>query len=90
LKLKTLARGVLEVECDPLIPALDLLKKEAWVSEAAVFGDALHVIDQEGFDLEKGVSALFQKNEVLLKRMERIRPSLEDVFVSLIEKEEER
>jgi ABC-2 type transport system ATP-binding protein len=90
LKLKTLTRGVLEVECDPLIPALDLLKKEAWVSEAAVFGDSLHVIGQDGFDLEEEVSALFRKNEVLLKRMERIRPSLEDVFVSLIEKEEER
>jgi len=90
LKLETLARGVMEVECDPLIPVVDLLKKEAWVSEAAVFGEGLHVIGKEGSDVEKEIRPLFQKNGILLKRMEWIRPSLEDVFVTLIEREEEK
>jgi ABC-2 type transport system ATP-binding protein len=90
LKLETLARGVMEVECDPLIPVLDLLKKEPWVSEAAVFGEGLHVIGKEGADVEKEIPRLFQKNGILLKRMEWIRPSLEDVFVTLIEREEEK
>jgi ABC-2 type transport system ATP-binding protein len=89
LKQKTLAQGVLELECDALIPALDLLKKEAWVSEAAVFGDSLHLIGKEKSDLEKEVPALFQAHDISLRRMEWIRPSLEDVFVSLIEREEE-
>jgi ABC-2 type transport system ATP-binding protein len=88
LKLKTLSQGVLEVECDPLVPALDLLKKEPWISESAVFGDGLHVIGKEGVDLERELNVLFQKHGILLKRMGWIRPSLEDVFVSLIEKEE--
>jgi ABC-2 type transport system ATP-binding protein len=87
LKWKTLSRGVLEVECDPLVPALDLLKKATWVSESAVFGDGLHVIGKEGVDLEREIGGLFQKHGILLKRMGAIRPSLEDVFVSLIEKE---
>jgi len=88
LKLKTLSQGVLEVECDLLVPALDLLKKEPWISESAVFGDGLHVIGKEGVDLEQEINVLFQKHGILLKRMGWIRPSLEDVFVSLIEKEE--
>ncbi len=90
LKLKTLSQGVMEVECDPLILALDLLKKEPWISEAAVFGDSLHVIGKEGIDLKQKITALFQTDGILLKRMEWIRPSLEDVFVSLIEREEGR
>jgi ABC-2 type transport system ATP-binding protein len=90
LKLKTLVQGVMEVECDPLIPALDLLRREPWISEAAVFGNGLHVIGKEGVDSENEVKALFQKHEIILKRMEWIRPSLEDVFVSLIEREGER
>jgi ABC-2 type transport system ATP-binding protein len=90
LKLETLSRGVMEVECDPLILGLDLLKKESWVSESAIFGNSLHVISKEEADLEKEIATLFQKHEILLKRMEWIRPSLEDVFVSLIEREEER
>ncbi len=88
LKLKTLSQGVLEVECDPLVPALDLLKKEPWVLESAVFGDGLHVIGKEGVDLEREIHAQFQRHGILLKRVGRIRPSLEDVFVSLIEKED--
>ncbi|MGZ3557804.1 MAG: ABC transporter ATP-binding protein [Thermodesulfobacteriota bacterium] len=90
LKLKTISYGVLEVECDPLILALDLLKQGAWVAEAAVFGDSLHVIGKEGTDMEREVTSLFKEHGILLKGMERIRPSLEDVFVSLIEKEEKR
>jgi len=90
LKVKTLSRGILEVECDPLIPALDLLKKATWTSEAAVFGEGLHVIGKEDVDSEQEVKTLFQAHHILLKRMEWIRPSLEDVFVSLIEKENER
>ena len=88
LKLETLARGVMEVECDPLIPALDLLKKEPWVSEAAVFGEGLHVIGKEESDVEKEIRPLFERNGILLKGMEWIKPSLEDVFVTLIEREE--
>jgi ABC-2 type transport system ATP-binding protein len=90
LKAKSLSQGVLEVECDPLVPALDLLKKESWVSESAVFGDGLHVIGKEGVDLEREIQGLFQKQGIVLKRMGWIKPSLEDVFVSLIEKEEKQ
>jgi ABC-2 type transport system ATP-binding protein len=90
LKLKALSKGVLEVECDPLVPALDLLKKQLWVSESAVFGDSLHVIGKETIDLEREVNTVFQKHGILLRRIEWIRPSLEDVFVSLIEKEEKQ
>jgi ABC-2 type transport system ATP-binding protein len=88
LKLKTLSHGIMEVECDALIPALDLLKKEPWISEVAIFGDSLHVIGKEGGDLEQEVRVLFERHEVVLKKIGWIRPSLEDVFVSLIMREE--
>ncbi|MGO8989846.1 MAG: ABC transporter ATP-binding protein [bacterium] len=90
LKVKTLPQGIFEVECDPLVTALDLLKKEPWTVESAVFGDGLHVIGKESVDLEREINALFEKHGVLLKRMGRIRPSLEDVFVSLIEREDKQ
>ena len=90
LKLETLPQGIMEVECHPLVPALDLLKRESWISEAAIFGDSLHVIGKEEIDLEREVPALFQKHGIFLRRMGWMRPSLEDVFVSLVEKEEER
>jgi ABC-2 type transport system ATP-binding protein len=90
LKEKTLPQGVLEVEGDPLIEGLDLLKGESWVSEAAIFGDSLHVIGKEGADPEGEVAALFEEHGIRLDRKNWIRPSLEDVFVSLIQREEKR
>lgn len=90
LKMKTLSKGVLEVECEPLIPALELLKKADWTSEAAVFGEGLHVIGKEGTDPEQKLKTLFESHGIHLKGMEWIRPSLEDVFVTLIEMETKR
>ncbi len=90
LKVKTLSQGIFEVECDPLMTALDLLKKQSWAAESAVFGDGLHVIGREGVDVQQEISVLFRTHGIFLKRMERIRPSLEDVFVSLIEREEKQ
>jgi ABC-2 type transport system ATP-binding protein len=90
LKVKTLPQGIFEVECDPLVTGLDLLRKEPWTAESAVFGDGLHVIGKEGVDLEREINALFGKHGVFLKTMGRIRPSLEDVFVSLIEREDKQ
>ncbi|MFB3883582.1 MAG: ATP-binding cassette domain-containing protein [Thermodesulfobacteriota bacterium] len=90
LKEETLSKGMMEVECEPLVAALDLLRKESRISEVAIFGDRLHVIGKEGIDTEQEVKTVFQKHGILLKRIDWIRPSLEDVFVSLIEKEEKR
>jgi ABC-2 type transport system ATP-binding protein len=64
------------------------LKKEPWISEAAIFGDCLHVIVKEGADPEREMSPLFSKHGIQLRKLGRIRPSLEDVFVSLIERAE--
>ncbi len=88
LKLKTLSQGVLEVECRPLIPALDLLKKEPWVSGIGRVWRRPSRDRKRGDRVEEEVSRLFQRQEILIGRMGLIRPSLEDVFVSLIDKEE--
>lgn len=87
LKIKTLSHGVLELECEPLMASLHLLKETPWILEAAVFGNCLHVIGKEGIVLEQEISNLFQRHGILLHRMQWIRPSLEDIFVSLIEGE---
>lgn len=87
LKEATLSRGVLEVVCVPLIPALELLKQAPWVSETAIFGEGLHVIGREGVDLEGEVQKLFSYHRIQVRRMEWLRPTLEEVFISLIEKE---
>ncbi len=90
LKLETLSRGVLEIEAEPLMKALEILRNEPWVTEAAIFGNCIHIIGKEGMEVEREIILLFQKHALTLKRVDRIQPSLEDVFVSLVEKEEKQ
>lgn len=90
LKLKTLSQGILEIETDPLMKALEILRGEPWVTEAAIFGNSIHLIGRGGVDLEQEVANLFARHSLTLKRVDRIQPSLEDVFVSLIQKEEKK
>jgi hypothetical protein len=40
--------------------------------------------------LKKEIAVLFQAQKIGVRRMEWIRPSLEDVFVSLIDREDNR
>lgn len=90
LKLETLSQGVLEIGAEPIMKALEILREEPWITEAAIFGDCIHLIGKKGVDLEREVPLLLQKHSITLRKLNRIQPSLEDVFISLIEKEEKK
>ncbi|MEO6938537.1 MAG: ABC transporter ATP-binding protein [Candidatus Kapaibacterium sp.] len=85
LKTEYLKDPVLEVECDSVITALELLQGEPWVISTSVFGTYLHVsvasIDEGKLKIERLLSA----NHIAVSRIDVIVPSLEDVFIHLIE-----
>ncbi len=78
------AGRLLEVRAEPLAEALRILEAEPAVKEAAVFGAALHVVvaDEEG---ERRMRRALGAGGVAVEQVEQIVPSLEDVFVALIE-----
>jgi ABC-2 type transport system ATP-binding protein len=83
LKQKYMTRYVLEVETDNLVQAMEVLNKSGM--ETAIFGSLLHVTVDS---LEKSIPRIREFLEdagILAHRIERIVPSLEDVFVTLIE-----
>ena len=86
LKEATIRHPLWEVECARIIEAMEVLQSQEWVIETSVFGTYLHVsvtgTEEEG--RQKIESALAQKN-IVIQRIERILPSLEDVFIHLIE-----
>ncbi len=76
-------RDVLELETDRLVETIDTLSKQH--IEAAIFGSTLHVtVDKAEEDMRK-IERLLQESGIELRRWEKIVPSLEDVFVTLIE-----
>jgi ABC-2 type transport system ATP-binding protein len=87
LKTRYMPEAVWELETDHLIDSLQALKESQRFSEVAVFGNALHVVAKKGEDLSSFIPSILAGEGIPPKRLEQIEPSLEDVFVSLIEAE---
>jgi ABC-2 type transport system ATP-binding protein len=83
LKQKSMKGDLLLVECAPLGAALDILQSAPGVLDAAVFGNALHLVVDRADETEQQLQDYLAQRGIKLSRTERIRPSLEDVFVSL-------
>ena len=83
LKQKFMEGDLLLVECAPLGPALEILQSAPGVLDAAVFGNALHLVVRNADEAEPPLKDYLAQRGIRLNRTTRIRPSLEDVFVSL-------
>jgi ABC-2 type transport system ATP-binding protein len=86
-ELKSTASGsVWEVECKSPIEALDSLQKDKRVIEVSLFGMKIHILIPVAREEEASaiVSQILGENEIEVIRLQKIVPSLEDVFVSLI------
>lgn len=83
LKHRSMRGELLLLECEPLGEAVEALQGVREVIDAAVFGNAMHVLVPNG---EKAIPLLrryLAEKGITVNRVEGIRPSLEDVFVSL-------
>ena len=84
LKEKYIQSPMLEIKCDKVVEALDLLQKQDWVIETSIFGTDLHVsVEDEAAGREKA-ARLLESKDITFTGIGRISPSLEDVFLHLI------
>ncbi|WP_129128160.1 ABC transporter ATP-binding protein [Geomonas oryzae] len=83
LKLKSMEGDLLLVECDQVGKALELLQEAPGVTDAAIFGHALHLVVPDAERAIPEVKSYLGERRIAVSRIERIRPTLEDVFVSL-------
>ena len=88
LKERYAAGALLEVRAQPIMQALDLLASEPAAEEVAIFGATLHVVADSEAATEPIRRAL-EQGGVTVGSIETIVPSLEDVFVALIEQADE-
>jgi ABC-2 type transport system ATP-binding protein len=83
LKQNSVKGEILMIEANPLGQALEILKATDGVRDAAVFGNALHLVVANAETAMTAVSTALAAGGIQIKRMSRIRPSLEDAFVAL-------
>jgi ABC-2 type transport system ATP-binding protein len=85
LKTRYMKEEVLNISVPNAEEWLDPLKGIAGIKEVALFGTAIHAIVEERTQARAAIESVFLKSGVSGYRIEAIAPSLEDVFVSLIE-----
>jgi len=85
LKHEAMREDVFEVLCDRPEEAMGALEGAVGVKEAALFGRTLHVVAEAGGQAAAEIRRRLAARGHALQRIEPITPSLEDVFVSLIE-----
>lgn len=83
LKKNYMKREVLEIETDSVVEAMDVLEKNH--IEAAVFGSLLHVTVEQADQAIPLIVQKLEESRIRVKRIDKAIPSLEDVFVTLIE-----
>lgn len=85
LKTEHMPEDVLEVQCSKPHEAMDIIAKISGVRETALFGNRLHVVTDSAEKVQEKISATLVDHGHDLKNIRLIAPSMEDVFVSLIE-----
>jgi len=78
---------IFEVACDRPVDAMESLQKESWVVETSIFGSAFHVSTRGIVDPAERIREVLGSQGIAVQNLERIVPSLEDVFIHLISEE---
>lgn len=88
LKAKHIKHKIFEIECDPVVQGLGIVQKLDFTEDAAIFGNSIHVSVNHKFENEGQLTAALNNERVSVKRIQQIIPTLEDVFIHLLEKKE--
>jgi ABC-2 type transport system ATP-binding protein len=91
LKTNYIKNKIYEIECERVVDALDILQNENYVDDTSIFGNNIHIIVNDDFKSEEQIRrTLTEKNSIAIKRIDKIVPTLEDVFIHLLDKEYNR
>ncbi len=88
LKREWMKESVLNLECDNLMLAAEVLQNEPILTETAIFGSLLHLVTADPEAGAARVGEVLDRAGITVHKIEVITPSLEDVFVTLTSKDE--
>lgn len=92
LKVRHITRPILEIRIagGNIVEALETVRSCHWALETSVFGTSLHVMVEEEKEGARLVTGTLAGVGIPVRQIERIIPSLEDVFLYLLDNENAR
>ena len=85
MKTRYMSADILNLECSDPFKMLQEVKKIPEIKEAALFGRGLHLSVENAQQAIPVIVTVLKEKESSYTRLDKIKPSLEDVFVSIIE-----
>jgi ABC-2 type transport system ATP-binding protein len=85
LKREYIKNPILEVASSNVVESLETIRVQPWAMETSVFGTKLHVMVKDEKEGKPLVERTLLKKNITVQNIQRIVPSLEDVFLYLLE-----
>jgi ABC-2 type transport system ATP-binding protein len=82
VKVTKMHGDVIEIDCDDASRAIPILRSLALFEEVALYGSLIHVISGDAQAQLSLIKQALTDNNITISSIERIAPSLEDVFIS--------
>lgn len=86
LKAKYITSKIFEVECDKVVDAIEILSKQNFVDESNIFGNNIHISVNNNFLSNEQIINLLSNHSINVYRIDEVMPTLEDVFIHLVDK----
>jgi len=90
LKKRLTSHTLLQLDSSDPLDTMRALENVEGVRDVAVFGGGLHVTVDDPAATDTRIRAALQSRAIEVRRLEPIEPSMEDVFVAMIEEEERK
>ncbi len=88
LKTEFLKNPIFEIESERIVDTMEILEKQNFVDETSIFGNNIHIIVNDKFESKEQIKRLLKnEHDIEVKRIDKIVPTLEDVFIHLLDKE---
>jgi ABC-2 type transport system ATP-binding protein len=87
IRTQRMSGEILEITTPQYAEALDILSVRPDVREAALFGRAIHVTVPDAAAAVSALREALERQGILVERIDPVPPSLEDAFVSLVERD---
>jgi ABC-2 type transport system ATP-binding protein len=86
MKERVIDGDIVEIKVDNTLKSIDILLTKDKIKDASVYGAGIHVLIEQSLPLSE-IENYLKDNNVEVYSIKKVKPSLEDVFVFLVDKE---
>lgn len=87
LKTEYIENKTIELDCSDPVSAMELLEKVDFTEEVSIFGTNIHLQVNSNYKNKEMLKSVLEKNGIDFVSADKIIPTLEDVFIHLLDKD---